>query len=320
MSSKGIFLPLVLLSVAFFTCATSQKSVCYIFDKHVGKTGFEDFWDNLPADKCSRFIYVLESINPRYNKKYLHKLSSKTKGVPIELGVPVNNVNTWYVDQYAASWANTYFSKRMHLIWDDNLALETKNSSVRDILRKWSGMKISQAITCVPGVSRRVATDLLLTSDVIQLYVVQAKVHKSDVNKFVQKPGVCVEPLLSHGVPREKIVIGLARLIYMNIKYKDVCKDKKGSQFLLDAGRNLQCMAKQEQLHGVMFWALSSDDYNGDVCGKGSYPLLKHYNEAGSECTSSLMLEMAQMQSGVELMKPLIMLYTICFMAVNSFV
>ena len=284
MSSKIILFPLLLLSVAFPTGTAGQKIICFIFDDLVGKTGFNFFWDHLPTYKCSRFIYVLASVNGNYRTTYLYKISLKSKHVPIDLGVPVNNANTGNIINYAVSWAKRYFRNRIHLVWEDNFPLAKKTKVVKDILKKWKHMKISQAVTCVPGVSGPVATDLLLNSGGIDLYIVHAKVHQSDLNQFVHYPSVCVEPLLKLGVPKEKVSIGLSMVMSMNIKYIEVCNDQTAAQLLLDVGSSLQCLARDRSLHGVMFWGVSTDDFTAITCGKGTYPLVTHYHEAGSNC------------------------------------
>ena len=312
MSLKFVLFPLIILSGLFHPGTPIIFDLkCYIFDHIAAKAGAK-FWDHIPHENCRGTIYVVQDIS-NYNLTTMKTYFEDNQWFTLlELGVKVTNNNANSVANIVCDLAYNYFS-RLHIIWDDGINKDTKVAAEEDIFKTCNGVKISRAVTCSPDSNPPVKEHLLETNYFYAYTMLQVKLEENGIDGFINQPETCVEFVSNKNVPNWRTSIGLSMVSSKNIKYREVCTTQQG-QKLLDVGESLFCKNKYNH---VMLWGLSDDDYSGTVCGNEPFPLLTHYAEMGEKCPPTKEIYFADAFDGGEAMRPIMVLYTICFVAVS---
>ena len=306
------WLCLMILSIFFFTTTSSQEIVCYIRENLIPKKAEtsiqkDDFWGYLPKEKCTIFIFVVEDFERKDLPQYMSALKSLDTNV--QLGVLVSKFSIQDMVTYAYQWVEEYFTG-IHFLWDerydDPYTPEQRKDAVEFARSQLSsGKTVSQGVECKPILSTslnksKVAMDVDMT-------IVHVRVIEDNVHTYLQDPGMCVKPLLELGIPTEQIVIGLNEVLFNTERnmalFSRHCKALEKRKFLTEICRMLSCMVKFESLNGVMVWSISTDDFTGEVCKMGKYPLVTYYKLGLQYCED---YEKKEFSSGAVMIKSLI--------------
>ena len=318
------YLCLLLLNTFFFPIKSTLEVICYISESELEQPDVfyqswmkhpqQEFWDNLPLDSCTRFIFELKQFNNYSINQFKVKMQNKHRDKN-ELGI--TNVDTTVAyPQYRKAinlvWKRYFYG--FSIMWDEH-ALATAKSEwkKRDFSRQvmsqmtWQRWAFSQGVLCDPRTHHLIRTNKLYAWHKTIIHVILDmefhKENKAIMDKFLENPEGCVSPLVEIGIPKYRIVIGLH---VIGEKLRDVCKDEAKAREIMDMNRKLVCFAKWSGLGGVMACDLESDDHTGRVCGMGRYPFLKSYTRQQHACQSVVVQAAVSGESGAMVLQPVV--------------
>ena len=274
----------MILSNFFFTTTSSQEIICYITEQQSNLFQGETFWKELGQkwstgeNKCTSYIFKFESetlSDMRVAFSYLGLFQKFYEINNLSLGFTTQST---FLRTATSSFGIEAAEKNemgMNIIWDIHSNLPASQKFMQH-MNEWtpSSTIISQAIYCRPGTSEVIDPARVVTK-YAKMTIVLVKVKKEHLPTFLENPyDICVLPLVNLGIPKNKIAIGLTEVVGYDTRFREVCKNEPMKKMLTDIAQKLSCMVKAEGLYGVMVWSIGSDDFTGQKCGMGKFPLV----------------------------------------------
>ena len=316
MLSTATVLPLGLLCLLFHPGISStteepepepkkQDIICFVLEEHV-KDKPTEFWDRyLPESGCTHWIYSAQV--PDNESAFFEQYSQALKLIRlkpefVKFGLRVQSPKLAMTLSFAKAYLYLEKFDGVSLIWEDkDMKLSDKKHLLQEIVKqdpnkttegngKRKHHKVTQVVNCDPVTDMSLEKSVVVSED-IDLYIVHVELREEDLNEFFREPGFCVGYLAELGVSRDKIALGLSKLIPRVAGapawYRDQCQTELGDK-MTAVVQAMSCLAKETGLRGVSFWGVSTDDYTGEVCRQGAFPLLGNARYASThECTLS---------------------------------
>ena len=312
---RNVCVVLMLLNIFLFTSKSSQEVIC-IFDEDAMEVctsqfycgppwSAKEFWANFPCKPtCTRYILQKMSWpwgdpveNMNKFKRMMTSMSQEKNERGVMIGTQMFADRVW---RYHVPWIKSHFNgvNIIMLRTDDDVA--ERLEFMKRVLREMRplGKTVSQGLLCYVGEPELLRVGQL-AKDVDMTYVLIRMLDPSNfrLQDIIYK---CLTPVLDHGLPKNKIAVGL-----ILVKFREICKkEKERSTRFTDFATRMTHYARNNGYAGVVVYHLESDDYTGRECGLGKYPFL----EAHTGHTIARCAPLEGVGSGAIVVKPIIMM------------
>ena len=289
----------MLLYNFFITSNSTNEVICIVDDNHIGyesSTYFKQspgFWEHFPCKAaCTRHVLMNTYFDGA--EKSINKFKDMMTTINQEKNEMAFMIGNWEYARYRWQQHLPVIKSHFNGVYICWLRRPLNRVSERlefmeEVIREMRRLKktASQGVFCIPDNPEVIRVGhLSRDADMTIIHIFLPDPKKFRIRAIFY---MCVLPVLDHGIPKDKIVVGRFDFFGTH-RVRDCCKEdkEKTSVYINFSLRMTHFVKVQFGLAGVMVYSLDGDDYTGQECGLGKYPFLRAYvGDLLDSCTSS---------------------------------